>query len=113
MPADGKRYRTIEMPTYATSLEKQKDAKVIRQINAAREAIETSPYRPDPGEGYKLLPPKDTTGGSKPIQLLVQVLRLQIPKGFILSYTVQEWQRVVYLEDLDLPFLYRIIEFQP
>jgi len=45
---------------------------------------------------------------------MVTVRRLQIVKsGFIVSYTIRESGQLVYLEDLDLPFKYRLPKFQP
>jgi len=113
MPADGGKYRAIEKSAYAERLGRE-DEHTIEEINAAIEAITASPYRPEPKNAYKLLPPKDTTGGAEPLHLAVTVRRLQIvTNGFIVSYTVREFERLVCLEDLDLPFRYRIPGFQP
>jgi hypothetical protein len=116
----GKCQRTAEsigrlrsQPTQREALRRQKDEHTIEEIIAAKEAIAASPHRPEPRKAYKLLPPKDTTGGPEPLQLVVTVRRLQIvSNGFIVSYTVREYERLVYLEDLDLPLKYRIPKFQ-
>ena len=114
MPADGSIYKTIRQPRYAEELARLEDPAVADEIKAAEEAIGRSPYQPEPKTAYKLL---SSTGGSdepEPLQLMVTVLRLQMVKnGFVVSYTIREYGQLVYLEDLDLPFKYKLPKFQP
>ena len=114
MPADGSIYKTIPQPRYAQELARLEDSSVVDEIKAAEEAIARSPYQPEPKAAYKLLSQPETSEGSEPLQLLVILCRVQILKnGFIVSYTIREAGQLVYLEDLDLPFKYRLPKFQP
>ncbi len=114
MPADGSVYRTIRQPRYAEELARMDDATVVDEIKAAEEAIARSPYHPEPKAAYKLLSPPEASDEPEPLRLMVTVLRLQLLKsGFVVSYTIREYGQLVYLEDLDLPFKYRLPKFQP
>ncbi len=114
MPADGSIYKTIPQPRYAQELARLEDPAVVEEIKAAEEAIAHSPYQPEPKTAYKLLSPPETSDKPEPLELMVTVLRMQIVKsGFMLSYTIRESGQLVYLEDLDLPFKYRLPKFQP
>jgi hypothetical protein len=111
MPADDN-YELVEQPRYTQALAKR-EAKDLKAIRAAEAAIAASPHKPDPSL-YKMLPAIDTIGSSEPVGLMVVVRRVQIKaSGFIVKYTVRESGRQVVLEDLDLPFAYRISSFQP
>ena len=101
-------------PRYAQELARLEDPAVVEEIKAAEEAIAHSPYQPEPKTAYKLLSPPETSDKPEPLELMVTVLRMQIVKsGFMLSYTIRESGQLVYLEDLDLPFKYRLPKFQP
>ena len=114
MPADGGLYKTILQPRYADAVARLEDAEVLEEIRAAEAAIARSPYQPEPKAAYKLLSPAETSGDPEPLQLMVTVLRLQILKnGFVVSYTIREYGQLAYLEDLDLPFKYKLPKFQP
>jgi hypothetical protein len=107
-------YKTIPQPRYAEELARLEDPAVANEIKAAEEAIARSPYQPEPKTAYKLLSPPETRDEPEPLQLMVTVLRLQILKsGFVVSYTIREYGQLVYLEDLDLPFKYKLPKFQP
>ncbi len=114
MPAEGGKYQTFEKSAYSEALGREQDEHTIEEISAAREAIAAAPHRPEPKKAYKLLPPIDATEGPEPLQLAVTLRRLQIvSNGYIVSYTVWEYGRLVYLERLHLPRMYRIGKFQP
>lgn len=114
MPADGSIYKTIPQPRYAEELARLEDPAVTAEIKAAEEAIARAPYQPEPKAAYKLLSQPETSEGSEPLQLLVILCRVQILKnGFVVSYTIREAGQLVYLEDLDLPFRYKLPKFQP
>ena len=114
MPADGSIYKTIPQPRYAEELARLEESAVTDEIKAAEEAIARSPYQPEPKTAYRLLSPPEGSDEPEPLQLMVTVLRLQILKnGFVVSYTIREYGQLVYLEDLDLPFKYRLPKFQP
>lgn len=114
MPTEGGKYKMIEKLAFKEALERENDEKTIAEINAAKEAIATSPQRPEPRRAYKLLAATDTTGGAEPLQLTVKVRRVQMVNGYIVSYTVREYERAVYLEKLHLPWNYRLVpKFQP
>ncbi len=112
MPADGSVYKTIPQSRYAEALARVEDPQLLAEIKAAEEAIGAHPHHPEPAAAYKLLPV--ASGDAEPLQLLVIVRQVQILKnGFIVSYTIRESGQLVYLEDLDLPFKYRLPKFQP
>lgn len=114
MPAEGGKYQTFEKLAYTEALAREQDERTIEEINAAREAIAAAPHRPEPKKAYKLLPTIDATEGPEPLQLAVALRRLQIvSNGYIVSYTIWEYGRLVYLENLHLPRMYRIGKFQP
>jgi len=114
VPADGSMYKTIPQPRYAEELARLEDSSFAEEIQAAEEAIARSPYQPEPKAAYKLLSPPEASDEPEPLQLMVTVLRLQILKnGFVVSYTIREYGQLVYLEDLDLPFKYKLPKFQP
>ena len=114
MPADSGMYKLVVQPRYAEELARQDDPQVLADIKAAEEAISGAPYHPQPGTAYKLLTLAETSSTSEPLNLMVTVRRLQILKnGFVVSYTIREAGQLVYLEDLDLPFKYRLPKFQP
>jgi len=114
VPADGSIYKTISQPRYAEELARLEDPAITDEIKAAEEAIARAPYQPEPKAAYKLLSPPEGSDEPEPIQLMVTVLRLQILKnGFVVSYTIREYGQLVYLEDLDLPFKYKLPKFQP
>jgi hypothetical protein len=114
VPADGSVYKTIPQPRYAEALARVEDPQVLAEIKAAEEAIGTHPHHPEPASAYKLLPPPGVSGEAEPLQLLVILRQVQILKdGFVVSYTIRESGQLVYLEDLDLPFKYRLPKFQP
>ena len=114
MPADGSIYKSIPQPRYAEELARLEDSAVVDDIKAAEEAIARAPYQPEPKTSYKLLSPPESSDEPEPLQLMVTVLRLQILKnGFVVSYTIREYDQLVYLEDLDLPFKYKLPKFQP
>ena len=114
MPADGSIYKTIPQPRYAEELGRLEDPTVADEIKAAEEAIARTPYQPEPKAAYKLLAAPEASDEPEPLQLMVAVLRMQILKnGFVVSYTIREHGQLVYLEDLDLPFKYRLPKFQP
>lgn len=114
MPADGGMYKTIPQPRYAELLARLEDPQVVADIQAAEQAIGRAPHHPVPTTAYKLLAELETSGEPEPLHLMVSVRRLQIVKnGFIVSYTIRESGQLVYLEDLDLPFKYRLPKFQP
>lgn len=113
MPADGSMYKTIPQPRYVDELARLEDAEAIEEIKAAVEAVARSPHEPEPKTAYQLLPSPEVNE-AEPLQLMVTVRRLQILKsGFIVSYTIRESGQLVYLEDLDLPFKYKLPKFQP
>jgi len=113
VPADGSMYKTIPQPRYAEAMARLVDAEEAAEIEAAVEAIAHSPYEPEPKAAYRMLPPPEVDE-AEPLQLMVTVRRLQIVKsGFVVSYTIRESGQLVYLEDLDLPFKYRLPKFQP
>ena len=113
MPADGSMYKTMPQRRYTEALARVDDAQVVEEIKGAEAAIGRSPYEPEPRTAYRsLLSPEGNE--AEPLQLMVTVRRLQIVKsGFIVSYTIRESGQLVYLEDLDLPFKYRLPKFQP
>lgn len=114
MPAEGSMYKTIPQPRYAEALARLEDPAVVDEIKAAEEAIARSPYQPEPKTAYKLLSPLEASDEPEPLQLIVTVCRLQILKnGFVVSYTIREHGQLVYLEDLNLPFKYKLPKFQP
>jgi hypothetical protein len=114
MPADGRAYKTMARPAYSEELARQTDEQIIKEIRAAERAIAASPHHPGPRTAYTLLPQPATMGGAEPLHLMVTVRRLQILKNrFVVSYTVRESGQLVYLDDLDLPFKYRLPKFQP
>ena len=114
MPADGSVYKTIPQPRYAEALARVEEPQLLAEIKAAEEAIGAHPHHPEPGAAYKLLPQPEASGDAEPLHLLVIVRQVQILKnGFIVSYTIRESGQRVYLEDLDLPFKYRLPKFQP
>jgi hypothetical protein len=114
VPADGGMYKTIPQPRYAEAFARLEDPQVVADIQAAEQAIGRSPHHPEPKTAYKLLAELEVSGGPEPLHLMVSVRRLQILKnGFIVSYTIRESGQLVYLEDLDLPFKYRLPKFQP
>jgi len=107
-------YKTIPQPRYAEAFARLEDPQVVADIQAAEEAIGRAPHHPEPKTAYKLLAPLEVSGEPEPLHLMVTVHRLQILKnGFIVSYTIRESGQLVYLEDLDLPFKYRLPKFQP
>jgi hypothetical protein len=111
MPAE-ESYQLVEQRRYSEALAQQK-GKEVKAIRAAEAAIAAHPHKPDP-DSYKMLPSTDSINGPEPLHLLVAVRRVQIKaNGFIVKYTVRESGRQVFLEDLDLPFQYRISSFQP
>lgn len=113
MPADGSMYKTIPQPRYAEALARLEDEQALEEIKAAGAAIARAPHEPEPKAAYRILPTPEVDE-AEPLQLMVRVRRLQIVKsGFILSYTIRESGQLVYLEDLDLPFKYRLPKFQP
>jgi hypothetical protein len=113
VPAEGGMYKTIPQPRYSEELARLEDPAVVDEIKAAEEAIARSPYQPEPKAAYKLLSLSEA-GDAEPLQLMVTVLRMQILKnGFVVSYTIREYGQLVYLEDLDLPFTYKLPKFQP
>jgi hypothetical protein len=106
-------YKTILQPRYTEALVRVDDAQVVEEIKAAEAAIGRSPYEPEPKTAYRILPSPEADE-AEPLQLMVTVRRLQLLKsGFIVSYTIRESGQLVYLEDLDLPFKYRLPKFQP
>jgi hypothetical protein len=106
-------YKTIPQPRYVEALARVEDAQVVEEIKAAEGAIARSPYEAEPTTAYRMLP-SPQVDEAEPLRLMVTVQRLQILKsGFIVSYTIRESGRLVYLEDLDLPFKYRLPKFQP
>ena len=114
MPADGGVYKTIPQPHYAEALARVEDPQVLAEIKAAEEAIAAHPHHPEPAAAYKLLPQLEVSGEAEPLRLLVILRQVQILKnGFVVSYTIRESGQLVYLEDLDLPFKYRLPKFQP
>jgi hypothetical protein len=111
--ADGSVYKTIPQRRYGEALERVEDPQTIAEIEAAVEAIARSPHEPEPKATYRMLPSPECEE-AEPLQLMVTVRRLQIVKsGFIVSYTIRESGQLIYLEDLDLPFKYRLPKFQP
>lgn len=113
MPADGSVYKTILQPRYADALARLEDAEVVEEIKAAEAAIARSPHEPEPKAAYRMLPSPEVEE-AEPLQLMVTVRRMQIVKnGFVVSYTIREYGQLVYLEDLDLPFKYKLPKFQP
>ncbi|HST09211.1 MAG TPA: hypothetical protein VLL05_02445 [Terriglobales bacterium] len=114
MPADGSVYQTIPQPRYADALARVEDPQVIAEVKAAEVAIGAHPHHPEPATAYKLLKQPESGGDAEPLHLLVILRQVQILKnGFIVSYTIRESGQLVYLEDLDLPFKYRLPKFQP
>jgi len=114
VPADGSIYEKIPQPRYSEELARLEDPAVTAEIKAAEEAIARAPYQPEPKAAYKLLLPPEASDEPEPLRLMVTVLRLQILKnGFVVSYTIREYGQLVYLEDLDLPFKYKLPKFQP
>lgn len=114
MPADSGMYKLIPQPRYLKELARIDDAEVLADIQAAEEAIAHAPYHPAPRTAYKLLPQPEESGATEPLHLLIALQRVQILKhGFVISYTIREAGELVYLEDLDLPFKYRLPKFQP
>jgi hypothetical protein len=114
VPADGSIYKTIRQPRYAEELARLEDSQGADEIKAAEEAIARAPYEPEPKAAYKLLAPSEASDEPEPLQLMVTVRRLQVLKnGFVVSYTIREYGQLVYLEDLDLPFKYKLPKFQP
>src|SRR5215475_12425822 len=106
-------YKTISKRRYAEALARVEDSQTVAEIEAAVEAIAHSPHEPEPKAAYRMLPSPEGEE-AEPLQLMVTVRRLQIVKsGFIVSYTIRESSQLVYLEDLDLPFKYRLPKFQP
>jgi len=114
VPADGGIYKLVPQPRYMKELARIEDAEVVADIQAAEEAIAHAPYQPEPRTAYKLLSQPEESGSTEPLHLLITVQRVQILKhGFVISYTIREAGELVYLEDLDLPFKYRLPKFQP
>jgi hypothetical protein len=114
VPTNGSVYKLIPQPRYADALARVEDPQVSADIKAAEAAIAAHPHHPEPGTAYKLLPQPEAGVDAEPLHLLVIVRQVQILKnGFIVSYTIRESGRLVYLEDLDLPFKYRLPKFQP
>ena len=118
MPADGAKYKIVRQPRYTKELARIDDKKTFKEIEAAENAIAASPYDPEPDipnpeRLYKKLGARETTGGTEPLHLMVAVRKLQIRNnGYIVKYTIRESGQLVYLEDLDLPMLYRLPKFQ-
>jgi hypothetical protein len=114
VPADGGIYKTIPQARYTEAFARLEDPQMVAEIRAAEEAIGRAPHHPEPKTAYKLLAQPEVSGEPEPLHLMVTVCRLQILKnGFIVSYTIREYGQLVYLEDLDLPFKYRLPKFQP
>jgi hypothetical protein len=119
MPADGAKYKIVRQPRYAKERARIDDKKILEEIEAAESAIAASPYEPEPGVSkperlYEKLGARETTGGTEPLHLMVAVRKLQIRNnGYIVKYTIRESGQLVYMEDLDLPMLYRLPKFQP
>lgn len=113
MSADGSIYKTHPQPRYIDALARLADEQVVEEIKAVEAAIGRSPYEPEPKTSYRILPSPEVDE-AEPLQLMVTLRRLQIVKsGFIVNYTIRESSQLVYLEDLDLPFKYRLPKFQP
>lgn len=113
MPADGSVYKTHPQLRYIDALARVADEQAVEEIKAAEYAIGRSPYEPEPKTAYRILPSPEVDE-AQPLQLMITIRRLQIVKsGFIVSYTIRESGQLVYLEDLDLPFKYRLPKFQP
>src|SRR5947209_16767202 len=82
-------------------------------INIAIDAIATAPLRPQPAKLYKFLDVKEKPGLIE-MSLATRPRRLQILKnGFIVSYTIREYEHVVVMEDLSRHWSYKLPSFQP
>ena len=106
--------QTIPQPRYAEELARLEDRRSWTTSRQPKKRSRARRYQPEPKTAYKLLSPPESSDEPEPLQLMVTVLRLQILKnGFVVSYTIREYGQLVYLEDLDLPFKYKLPKFQP
>ena len=109
---DAKEYVVQSTWRFEAEVRKQ-SATDAEAINIAIRAIASAPLRPQPAKLCKFLDVKEKPGLIE-MNLATRPRRLQILKnGFIVSYTIREYEHVVVMEDLNRHWSYKLPSFQP